>query len=98
MVRNIVQNNPNRKKSYIDICLMKDEEELLLRLRNNGPLYNPLESLRGDEDMCCDIETLSEIEIVRRLAKKTEYSRVIDLNNIIVVVDKEIGEINDKKD
>ena len=70
----------------------------MLRIRNNGPLYNPLESQSEEKDICCDIEALSEIDIVRRLAKKTEYSRVIDLNNTIVVVDKEIGEINDEKD
>lgn len=83
LVRSIACFN-EKHRSYIDICLVREDDELFLRVRDDGLLFNPLEGLSEDND---DIEKMSEIQIIKKLAKNIEYSRILNMNNTVVTVD-----------
>ncbi len=72
----------NIKRSYIDICLVKDEELLILRLRDDGIPFDPLEYKRDEADKY----NLGGIELIKRMADKMEYTRVLNMNNTIVEI------------
>ncbi len=70
------------KRSYIDICLVKSEDSLILRLRDDGIPFDPLEYKRDEADKY----TLGGIELIKRIADKMEYTRVLNMNNTIVEI------------
>lgn len=72
----------NIKRSYIDICLVKDEDLLILRLRDDGIPFDPLEYKRDEADKY----NLGGIELIKRMADKMEYTRVLNMNNTIVEI------------
>ncbi len=72
----------NIKRSYIDICLVKSENSLILRLRDDGIPFDPLE-YKHDE---ADKYNLGGIELIKRMADKMEYTRVLNMNNTVVEI------------
>lgn len=73
-----------KKRSYIDLCLVKEERELLLRVRDDGPVHNPLDKISAENK---DAEVLTEIQIVKKQAKKMDYSRILNMNTTVVGYD-----------
>ena len=83
----------DKKRSYIDLCLVKEEEKIVLRVRDDGPFFNPLEYGSGKEaETDDDIEGLSGIKIIKSLADRLDYSRVLNMNNTIVEISARIGD------
>lgn len=83
----------DKKRSYIDVCLVKEEEKLVLRVRDDGPFFNPLEYGSGKEaETDDDIEGLSGIKIIKSLADRLDYLRVLNMNNTIVEISARIGD------
>jgi len=75
--------NPDAR-SYIDICLIKEGDKLLLRLRDDGPLFNPMAEDCGEAGD--DLDDISEICIIKKMASNIEYSRVLNMNNTTVII------------
>ena len=75
------------------IDLVKEEEKIVLRVRDDGPFFNPLEYGSGKEaETDDDIEGLSGIKIIKSLADRLDYSRVLNMNNTIVEISARIGD------
>ena len=72
----------NIKRSYIDICLVKSDDLLILRLRDDGIPFDPLEYKHDETDKY----HLGGIELIKRMADKMEYTRVLNMNNTIVEI------------
>lgn len=73
--------------SFVDICLYKDENGLLLRVRDDGPIFNPLKDLEDNKDDAFDedgILKVTGLRLIYSIATKLDYTRVLDLNNTIV--------------
>ncbi|MCR5211064.1 MAG: ATP-binding protein [Lachnospiraceae bacterium] len=86
MAENIVEHGfDDRKKHSIDIRVVyKGEDELLLRLRDDGRPFNPKEysELFESEDITHNIG----IRMVSRIAKRMEYQNMLGLNVLTIRV------------
>ena len=70
---------PNRSDS-VDIFLRIDRRELLLRIRDNGVVFNPTKFVddRGLE--------VAGLKMMKELPVKMEYNRVLGFNNTIITI------------
>ncbi|MCR5604960.1 MAG: ATP-binding protein [Lachnospiraceae bacterium] len=73
---------PDSKDKYIDVCLFKTDGSYFLRLRDDGIPFNPV-SYEVTESEGHDI---SGLELIKKLAVKITYMRVISLNNTIIEI------------
>lgn len=71
-----------KSSRWIDVCLMVEPEELRLRIRDNGVPFNPTTYEYDNKGY-----EFGGIEIVKSIASRISYVRVIDLNNTVVEVD-----------
>ena len=71
-----------KSSRWIDVCLMVEPEELRLRIRDNGVPFNPTTYEYDNKRY-----EFGGIEIVKRIASRISYVRVIDLNNTVIEVD-----------
>ena len=55
---------------------------MILRLRDDGIPFDPLEYKRDEADKYA----LGGIELIKRMADKMEYTRVLNMNNTIVEI------------
>lgn len=89
MARNIVEHglSKDKKVHYIDIRVKLDGDNVLLRIRDDGVLFNPTqvkmdktakEALQADERMHLGLR------MVNGIAKKIEYTRVLGFNNTVI--------------
>ena len=80
-----IASNPQKGKSvsYIDIYLLRNGDELILRVRDDGDFFNPLEapSDSGEDGM-----EISGLSLIRSLAQNISYSRILNMNNTIVEI------------
>ena len=68
--------------SFIDICLSKSEDKLILRVRDDGISFNPTE-YNAEED---EGFLMGGIELIRAVADKMTYTRVLNMNNTVIEV------------
>ena len=71
-----------KSSRWIDVCLMVEPEELRLRIRDNGVPFNPTTYEYDNKGY-----EFGGIEIVKSIASRISYVRVIDLNNTVIEVD-----------
>ena len=70
------------KPSYIDISLSKTDGKLILRVRDDGVSFNPTEySAEESENF-----KLGGISLIKALADKMTYARVLNMNNTVIEV------------
>ena len=80
----------------IDICLSRSEDTLLLRVRDDGPPFNPLIEAEKAAEGCSDIyESLSRegekcdfsgLQLLKAISEKIEYTRTLNMNNTVVQI------------
>ncbi len=68
------------KPSYIDISLSKTDDKLILRVRDDGVSFNPTEYRPEEED---DFQ-IGGIALVKTIADKMTYTRVLNMNNTVI--------------
>jgi len=81
LIHNIAQYG-DQKKQTIDLCIRKTDESILMRIRDDGPPFNPL--LVEVPEAKDEIPEITGLELVKRMALKLDYSRVLNMNNTIV--------------
>jgi Na+-driven multidrug efflux pump/anti-sigma regulatory factor (Ser/Thr protein kinase) len=71
-----------KSSHWIDLSVIIDENRLMLRIRDNGVPFNPVEyeSDRDDYD-------IHGIELLKKISSKINYIRSIDLNNTVIEFD-----------
>ena len=75
------------KKGVIDVFVRIMEQELILRLRDNGVPFNPAHYRSSENEEF----TIEGIELVRRLAKNIVYTRQLGFNVTIITVLRNSG-------
>ncbi len=65
---------------WIDICLTLEENNMLLRIRDNGKPFNPLE-YEHDAD---EFASIHGINVIKALATNVSYIRAMDMNNTVI--------------
>lgn len=85
MAGNVVQHafRPGEKR-WFDLMILNKEDRLVIRMRDNGALFDPLAYMRsvGNEKEHLGLRMISS------LADSFEYRRSIGLNNLMIVLKK----------
>ena len=72
----------------IDICLSKSENSYYMRIRDDGVAFDPV----AYEPKEHEPELIGGLELLKKMAVKISYMRVISLNNTIIEIAKTEGE------
>ena len=84
-VLNII--NHNERVDMIDICLLLEEGDLIVRIRDNGAPFDPL-SFVDDTD----ILRMNNISLLERLTDRKTYTRIMNMNNTVLSLKLEVAE------
>lgn len=76
---NIIKHN--EKVRSIDICLLLENGDLIVRIRDDGAPFDPLEY--EDEH---DILYRNNIRLLEKIADKKEYTRIMNMNNTVLSI------------
>lgn len=85
MVNNIFEHGFERNKNpSVDVRIVKQQDDFIIRIRDNGIPFNPKEyyELVHDEDVTAHIG----IRMVFREAKSVTYTNTMNTNNLIIVM------------
>ena len=66
-------------KNFIDISFTVQDDKYILRIRDDGIPFNPLE-YQGQEQQV----TLGGIPLLKKLISDLQYTRVLNMNNTVV--------------
>lgn len=81
LAANIVQYGyRNDQKNYIDISFTIQDDKYILRIRDDGIPFNPLE-YQGQEEQQV---TLGGISLLKKLISDFQYMRVLNMNNTVI--------------
>ena len=79
MVSNIVAHGfKDGREHYIDIKIIVAQDEIILRIRDNGVAFNPLQYDADGEHY--------GIAMIRGMAKDFQYKNAVRTNNLTVVL------------
>lgn len=79
MVGNIVSYGfKDSKEHYIDIKIIVGQDDIILRIRDNGVAFNPLQYDADKEHY--------GIAMIRKMAKELQYKNAIGMNNLTIVL------------
>ena len=76
---NIIRHNGH--VDMIDICLLLEEGDLIVRIRDNGAPFDPL-AFVDDED----ILQQNNIRLLERLTDQKTYTRIMNMNNTVLSI------------
>jgi len=71
----------NERVDMIDICLLLEENDLIVRIRDNGAPFDPLAFV--DEE---DILRMNNIQLLERLTDQKTYTRIMNMNNTVLSI------------
>lgn len=77
---NIVQYGYRSGKNYMDISFTIQDDKYILRIRDDGVVFNPMEYESEEEDGV----TLGGIALVKKMASSLQYMRVLNMNNTVI--------------
>lgn len=84
LAANIVQYGyRNGKKNYMDISFTVQDDKYILRVRDDGIPFNPLEHEQELEEI-----TVGGIGLLKKIMSDFQYMRVLNMNNTIVELDR----------
>ena len=79
--------NHNEHVDMIDICLLLEEGDLIVRVRDNGAPFDPL-AFVDDED----ILRMNNISLLERLTDQKTYTRIMNMNNTVLSIKLEAAQ------
>jgi anti-sigma regulatory factor (Ser/Thr protein kinase) len=82
MAVNIARYGHINANGVIDVLVRITEQDLILRLRDNGMPFNPAEYKADEKEKFA----VGGIEVVRRLAKNVSYARTLGFNITIITI------------
>jgi hypothetical protein len=77
---NIARYAYGKRRDSIDLFLRIDRKEALLRIRDNGVIFNPMDFLDDNG------EEIHGLSFLGKLPVKKEYNRVLGFNNSIITI------------
>lgn len=82
VLRDKKENRRSYKKSYIDVRLIMDENEILVSFRDNGPPYNPLEKKE-------EAEAFDNISVAIVMSSEIFYDNILGMNCSMIKIKRE---------
>lgn len=79
--------NHNGHVDMIDICLLLEDGNLIVRIRDNGAPFDPLGFV--DEE---DILQMNNIKLLEKLTDQKTYTRIMNMNNTVLSIRLEAAE------
>lgn len=80
LAANIVQYGYRQdQKNYMDISFTIQDDKYILRIRDDGIPFNPLE-YQGQEE----VVTVGGIALLKRITSNFQYMRVLNMNNTVI--------------
>ncbi len=76
---NIVQYGYRGSPNYMDISFTVQDDKYILRIRDDGVPFNPLEYKEQEQHV-----TLGGIPLLKKLISDIQYTRVLNMNNTVV--------------
>ena len=73
--------NHNERVDMIDVCLLLEDGDLIVRIRDNGAPFDPL-AFVDDED----ILRMNNISLLERLTDQKTYTRIMNMNNTVLSI------------
>ncbi len=77
---NIVQYGYRSGKNYMDISFTIQDDKYMLRIRDDGVPFNPLEYQQQEEESV----TVGGIALIRKISSEFQYMRVLNMNNTVI--------------
>lgn len=91
MAGNVVQHafKPNEKK-WFDLMILNKEDSIVLRMRDNGTMFDPLSYGSSEEDAQQELQQTRRygLRIVSSLSDRLEYRRSMGLNVVVMEISK----------
>jgi len=84
-VLNII--NHNKRVDTIDICLLLEDGDLIVRIRDNGAPFDPLAFVDD-----ADILRMNNISLLERLTDQKTYTRIMNMNNTVLSIKLEAAQ------
>ena len=78
---NIMQYGYTKKPDSIDICLSHAENRLILRIRDDGPAFDPVAYAMQE-----NADPIGGICLITRMASQFKYLRTLNFNNTIIEI------------
>lgn len=72
------------EKKWFDVMILDKVDCLIIRLRDNGDAFDPTKYLADNPDA----DELYGIRIIQGMASDMQYRRALELNNLIIVLNK----------
>lgn len=72
------------REQFIDITIKKLEESILIRIRNSGKIFNPLQYYEENKDKEEMFESLLGIQLIITAAKKIEFREIFGANSLLI--------------
>lgn len=79
VVLSIINHSPDI--DVIDICLLREGDNLIVRIRDDGPLFDPLSHV--DQD---DILQRNGIRLLEKMIDRKSYTRIMNMNNTVLSI------------
>lgn len=84
LAANIVQYGyRGRKKNYMDIGFTIQDDKYMLRIRDDGIPFNPMEDEQEEKEVI-----VGGISLLKKIMSDFQYMRVLNMNNTIVELDR----------
>jgi len=71
------------EKGIIDILIHVTDKDVLIQMRDNGKMFNPMEYIPEENDGCIT----DCIQLAKKMAARMEYSRQLGFNNCVLSFD-----------
>ena len=84
-VLNIIHHN--KRVDTIDICLLLEDGDLIVRIRDNGAPFDPLAFVDD-----ADILRMNNISLLERLTDQKTYTRIMNMNNTVLSIKLEAAQ------
>ncbi len=79
---NTAQYAASSKSDMVDIFVNITPEAVILKVRDNGKIFNPTEYINNSGEM------ITGLKLIRSISSKVEYNRVIGFNTTIVTINR----------
>ena len=73
----------------MDISFTIQDDKYMLRIRDDGVPFNPLEYRQQEEEAV----TVGGIALIRKMASDFQYMRVLNMNNTVIELDIQTEQI-----
>lgn len=75
------------QKNYMDISFTIQDDKYMLRIRDDGVPFNPMEYRQQEEEAV----TVGGIALIKKMASEFQYMRVLNMNNTVIELNIDRG-------